>query len=142
MKHSFAPHLLLSLALTLAPTSVGAQAAPESPAPAADEAQRAPLAPGDSRVRIVRLSEVRGAVQLDRNTGDGFEATLQNMPIVEGARLQTAEGFAEIEFEDNTTLRLAPNSLVEFPRLILHATGVRASTINLKKGLAYVSLSS
>jgi FecR protein len=142
MKHSFAPHILLSLALTLAATSsVRAQAAPANPVPDAAEAESAPLAPGDSHVRIVRLSEVRGAVQLDRNTGGGFEATMQNMPIVEGARLRTADGFAEVEFEDNTTLRLAPNSLVEFPRLILHATGVHASTINLKKGLAYVSLS-
>jgi hypothetical protein len=142
MKHSFAPHLLLSLALALATPSVHAQDTPANPAPDAPEAQPAPLAPGDSHIRIVRLSEIRGAVQLDRNTGQGFEATMQNMPVVEGTRLQTADGFAEIEFEDNTTVRLAPNSLLEFPRLILHATGVRVSTISLKKGMAYVSLSS
>ena len=70
-----------------------------------------------SNIRIVRLSEVKGEVQLDRNIGRDFEPAIANMPIVEDSRLQTATGVAEVEFEDNSTLRLAPDSLVEFPRL-------------------------
>ena len=53
--------------------------------------------PGDSHVRIVRLSDAKGMLALDRKTGLGFEQTMQNMPIVEGERLQTAEGYAEVE---------------------------------------------
>jgi hypothetical protein len=95
--------------------------------------------PGDSHVRIVRLSDVSGTLALDRKTGLGFEQTMQNMPIVEGERLHTADGYAEVEFEDNTTLRLAPNSQVDFPLLALRSTGAKASTMNVVKGTVYVS---
>ena len=33
---------------------------------------------------------------------------MANLPIVEKSRLQTGMGVAEVEFEDNSTLRLAP----------------------------------
>src|ERR1017187_7746217 len=70
-----------------------------------------------SKVRIVRLSEVRGLVLMDRNIGRGLEAATANLPIVEGSRIQTGTGVAEIEFEDNSTLRLTPGSVVDFPQL-------------------------
>ena len=91
-------------------------------------------------MRIVRLSEVKGTVLLDRNTGRGFEPAVANMPIVEKSRLQTGDGVAEVEFEDNSTLRLAPNSLVEFPQLERLAGGTTASSARLVKGMVYVSL--
>jgi hypothetical protein len=94
----------------------------------------------NSKVRIVRLSEIRGAVQLDRNTGRGFEEAMVNLPIVEQARLQTGTGVAEVEFEDNSTLRLAPDSLVEFSQLELLPSGAKASTVTLRKGTVYASL--
>jgi hypothetical protein len=98
--------------------------------------------PGDSHVRIVRLSDVKGTLSLDRKTGNGFEATMPNMPIVEGEKLRTAEGYAEVEFEDNSTLRVAPNSLVEFPLLALRGSGAKASTIQVVRGIVYVNLES
>src|SRR5450756_1424713 len=85
--------------------------------------ERAPLAAGESRVRIVRLSDVRGAVKLDRRTRQGFEPSIQNMPIVEGMRLATEGGSAEVEFEDDSTVRATPDTLIEFPRLVLEASG-------------------
>lgn len=100
----------------------------------------APQAAGTSKVRIVRLSEVKGDVLLDRHNGRGFEHAMANLPIVEQSRLQTGTGAAEVEFEDNSTLRLAPDSLVEFPRLERMASGATASTVHLVKGMAYVSL--
>ncbi|MBB5343718.1 FecR family protein [Tunturibacter empetritectus] len=98
--------------------------------------------PGDSHVRIVRLSDVKGTLSLDRKTGNGFEATMPNMPIIEGEKLRTAEGYAEVEFEDNSTLRVAPNSLVEFPLLALRSSGAKASTIHVVRGMVYVNLQS
>ncbi len=95
---------------------------------------------GVSKVRIVRLSEVRGQVQLDRNIGRGFEPAMNNLPIVEKSRLRTDVGVAEVEFEDNSTLRLAPDSEVEFPQLERQANGATASSAHLLKGMAYVSL--
>ena len=95
---------------------------------------------GVSKVRIVRLSEVRGQVQLDRNNGRGYEPGIANLPIVENSKLKTGEGVAEVEFEDNSSLRVAPDSIVEFPQLERVASGGTASTVHLLQGMAYVSL--
>jgi hypothetical protein len=93
-----------------------------------------------SKVRIVRLSEVKGDVILDRNPGKGFETAFSNLPIIEGSRLQTGVGRAEVEFEDNSTVCLAPFTLIEFSRLQLLPSGGKASTVEVLKGTAYVSL--
>jgi len=96
--------------------------------------------PGVSKVRIVRLSETRGQVQLDRNNGRGFEPGITNLPIVENSKLKTGEGVAEIEFEDNSSLRVAPDSVVEFTQLERMANGGTASTVHVTQGMVYVSL--
>jgi len=107
-----------------------------------DNASSQPSAPvsSHSKIRIVRLSEVKGEVQLDRQTGKGFEGAMANLPVVEGERLKTGNGVAEVEFEDNSTVRVAQNSLVEFPRLELLPSGAKASAINVVQGMVYVSL--
>ena len=114
-----------------------------TPSPYEDaSAQTAPVQTpsGNSKVRIVRLSEVKGNVLLDRNTGRGFETPMTNLPITEGVKLKTGEGLAEVEFEDNSTVRVGQNSLVEFPRLELLHSGAKASSINVLQGTVYVSL--
>jgi len=94
----------------------------------------------ESRARIVRLSEVQGSVQMDRGTGDGFDKTFLNMPVVEGSRLKTGgDGRAEVEFEDGSALRLVPNSEVEFTKLSLGSDGQKLSTMQLAAGTAYVN---
>ncbi|MBW8869947.1 MAG: hypothetical protein JF563_04110 [Acidobacteriales bacterium] len=51
----------------------------------------------DSQARIVRLSDVQGSVQLDKNTGVGFERAFANLPITQGAKLSAgANGRAEV----------------------------------------------
>lgn len=96
--------------------------------------------PAVSKVRIVRLSEANGSVQMDRNVGRGYEPVMANLPIVEHSRLQTVVGVAEVEFEDNSTLRVAPNSIVEFEELDRLPGGATVSSVRLVKGMAYVSL--
>jgi FecR-like protein len=96
--------------------------------------------PGDSHVRIVRLSDVKGMVAMDRLTGKGFEPTMQNMPVIEGAKLATHQGIAEIEFEDGSTMRVVPNSMVEFPQLALRSSGAKATTVRVESGTVYVNL--
>lgn len=94
----------------------------------------------DSQVRIVRLSDVEGIVQIDRNTGQGYEKAFLNSPIVEGAKLRTdKDARAEVEFEDGSTLRITPGSVVEFPVLSLRDSGAKASTVNVKEGTAYLN---
>jgi FecR protein len=143
MKTTSAISTAALLALTLAGFSSPAQ---ETVAPAgttaSDDASARPQTPvsANSKVRIVRLSEVKGQVQLDRVTGKGFEGAMANLPITEGSKLKTEDGVAEVEFEDNSTVRLAQNSVVEFPRLELLPSGAKASTISVLQGTVYVSL--
>jgi hypothetical protein len=93
-----------------------------------------------SKVRIVRLSEVKGEVQMDRANGRGMETAITNLPIVEHSKVSTAMGAAEVEFEDNSTLRVGPDSLVEFEKLERMANGATVSWVHVLKGTAYVSL--
>src|SRR6266478_55819 len=88
-------------------------------------------ASAESKARIVRLSEVQGSVQMDRGTGDGFDKTFLNMPIVEGSRLKTVE--------DGSALRIVPNSEVEFTRLALGDDGQKLNTMQLVAGTAYIN---
>src|SRR5712672_4137811 len=92
-------------------------------------------AAAESQARIVRLSDVQGSVQIDKNAGLGFERAFANLPITQGTQLRTREsGRAEIEFEDGSTLRVTPNTTVTFSRLGLNAAGKRISTVNLAEG--------
>jgi len=103
-----------------------------------------PSAALDSNVRIVRLSFISGDVQLDRHEGQGYERAIMNMPIVQGNRLWTRgeDALAEVEFEDGSTLRLAPGATVEFQELWLRNSGEKVSSIELRSGTAYLDVHS
>ncbi|HKM46609.1 MAG TPA: FecR family protein [Terriglobales bacterium] len=97
-------------------------------------------AAAESQVRIVRLSDVQGGVQIDKNTGLGFENAFLNLPITQGTQLRTRDnGRAEIEFEDGSTLRLTPQTTVVFGTLGANDAGKRTSGVNLVEGRAYVN---
>ncbi|MFZ1129661.1 MAG: FecR family protein [Terriglobales bacterium] len=98
-------------------------------------------ASAESKARIVRLSEVQGPVQIDRSAGDGFDKAFINLPVIEGARVKTGQdGRAEVEFEDGSALRLAPDSEVAFTHLALGDDGQKLSTVQLVSGTVYVNL--
>src|ERR1700692_4834672 len=94
----------------------------------------------DSQARIVRLSQVDGDVQIDRNLGQGYEKAFINLPVTQGAKLRTGQGGrAEIEFEDGSSLRLTPGSILEFPELALRDSGACSSSVELQQGTAYLN---
>jgi FecR protein len=94
----------------------------------------------DSQARVVRLSEVQGDVQVDRNAGQGLEKAFLNLPISQGVKLQTGkDGRAEVEFEDGSTLRVTPETVITFPQLSLRDSGAKVSTVHLQEGSAYVN---
>src|SRR5262245_12626031 len=98
-------------------------------------------AAAESKARIVRLSEVQGSVQMDRGTGDGFEKTFLNMPVIEGSRLKTGDdGRAEVEFEDGSAIRIVPNSEVDFIHLALDDNGRKLNTVQFVEGTLYVNI--
>jgi hypothetical protein len=90
----------------------------------------------DSQARIVRLSYVEGDVQ-HAHQGSGFENATMNVPIVEGDQLRAgSDGWAEIEFEDGSTIRLAPESAIGFSELRLLSSGGTATSVDLDQGEA------
>lgn len=96
---------------------------------------------GDSQVRIVRLSFLDGAVQIDRNTGEGFEKAITNMPITQGVKLSTGEdGEAEVEFENGSTVRLAPDTRITFDQLSLRGDGGKVNLLTMQEGTAYFDI--
>jgi hypothetical protein len=100
-----------------------------------------PKALADSQARIVRLSYVDGDVQMDRRDGRGFEHAFLNMPLTPGTRLSTgADGRAEIEFEDGSTVRLTPGALVETQSLDLRSSGGKYTLVDLQEGTAYFNI--
>jgi hypothetical protein len=137
---------LTAAVLTAQQANEPAQVPVNDNATAAAGSAQSPTTPGlngehaYSKVRIVRISEAKGEIQMDRNTGHGFEDAMTNLPIVEGCRLRTEAGAAEIEFEDNSTLRLAPGSSIEFSTLELLPSGAKVSTVNVLRGMVYASL--
>jgi hypothetical protein len=94
----------------------------------------------DSQARIVRLSDVQGSVQIDKNSGLGFESAFANLPITQGTQLRAGDnGRAEIEFEDGSTLRVAPNTTVRFSTLGVTDAGKHVSEVALEQGRVYVN---
>jgi hypothetical protein len=92
----------------------------------------------DSHARIVRLSDIEGDIEIDR--GQGFQRAVLNLPVIEGSKLRAGyDGYAEVEFEDSTTVRITPGTVVEFPRLELQSSGAKGTTVNVLEGIAYVS---
>src|SRR4051812_40669780 len=89
----------------------------------------------DSYARIVRLCDIDGTVEIDRNNGGNFEKALQNMPITKGVRLRTgSSGRAEVEFENGSVIRLVGDSTVEFNQLSLRTNGERLSEMRVADG--------
>jgi hypothetical protein len=94
-------------------------------------------APG---VRIVRLSLALGDVQIDRNSGDGWEQAINNMPVIGGARIYAAEqAKAELQFEDGSSLRLVGPGQVSMIELSSVADGSPVNVIQIDSGVVYIN---
>jgi FecR protein len=93
-----------------------------------------------SHARIVRLSYAEGSVQLSGERG--LENATMNVPITEGSRLSTSSnGWAEVQLEDGSTVRLAPSTQVTFAELGRDSSGATLTTIDLDQGEAEFKVS-
>ena len=89
----------------------------------------------DSHARIVRLSYVDGQVRLDN--GHGYESATMNVPLTERDWLQTgSDGWAEVQLEDGSVIRLAPETEIAFTELGRSYSGGTTTTIDLDQGEA------
>jgi uncharacterized membrane protein YgcG len=89
--------------------------------------------------RVIRLSVVDGKVQiLASNQTVLFESAVANMPLTQGNFLQTsADGKAELQFEDGSIVRLVPNSELQLVELKGDNPGHLKTTIEVFSGEAY-----
>ena len=95
-------------------------------------------AQAESHVRIIRLSYIDGTVEMDRGVGQGMEKAILNTPVTEGVRLATGnDGLAEVEFENNSTIRLGENSEIQFTKLLNDDQGAKVNEVQLLRGTAY-----
>lgn len=98
------------------------------------------MASVDSHARIVRLSYVDGQVQMDRDGARGLETAFLNMPLAQGSRVATgSEGYAEIEFENGSTIRLTPGSETIFREMGTRGDS-RVTLVDLNSGTAYFNI--
>jgi hypothetical protein len=80
---------------------------------------------------------------MDRATGEGLERAILNTPVVEGTRLVTGtDGLAEVEFENESALRLTGDSAVKFSQLLMNDAGAKVNQIQVDKGLVYLNTAS
>jgi uncharacterized membrane protein YgcG len=99
-------------------------------------------AQAESHVRIVRLSYIDGQVQM-AHADQGLDRAILNTPIVQGTRIVTRnDGLAEVEFEDQSALRLAENSEVKFRQLSMNDAGVKVNEIEVVRGVVFFDVCS
>jgi hypothetical protein len=90
-----------------------------------------------SHVRAVRLSFTQGPVTMRRPGSEAWSAAAVNTPLQEGFVVATAKGsFAEIQFENGSTVRLGENSSVDFNELALTPEGGHINHLTLDRGYA------
>jgi hypothetical protein len=87
--------------------------------------------------RAVRLSFVDGQVKLAQGNQVLAEQAVANMPLFEGMQLTTADsGKAEIQFEDGSVVRIAPDSMLTLQ--VLRGAGTTADAeLTVNSGLCY-----
>ena len=84
-----------------------------------------------SHARIVRISYLQGTVQYN-----GAPAVM-NSPVTEDGRLVTGtDGLAEVEFEDQSAIRLASETQISFAQLARLSTGEARTRVDLEDGEA------
>ncbi len=135
---SFCIHLrrIITVAATLAfllaaPLVLRAQSNQNPPAPPADAVHQP----------VLRMSDVHGDVRVYRGDLLAFPKAFLNMPIDEGMRIVTGEtGRAEIQFEDGSVARLAPNSSLVVEHLESGSDGIFNGRLRALSGLTYYEL--
>ena len=91
----------------------------------------------ESPARVVRLSFVEGHVSAGRPDNAEWAEAPVNTPIEEGFKLSTSEdSFAEVEFENGSTVRLGQLSRLEFTQLALAPDGSKINRLSMDMGYA------
>ena len=106
-----------------------------------DDAQKPPSLAGISHARVVSLSLVSGTVIARRPGSTKWAGATVDTPIEEGVSIATARhSFAEVQFENGSTLRLGELSCVDFKQLALAPQRRHVSHLTLDVGFATINV--
>lgn len=95
---------------------------------------------GGQQTRAVRLSYVQGQVQISQGNQSISSEAAANMPLFEGYQITTGQdGQAEIQFEDGSVARIAPDSGLTLSILRGQGSNGEAEMV-LNGGLGYFEL--
>jgi ferric-dicitrate binding protein FerR (iron transport regulator) len=93
-----------------------------------------------SHARIVSLTFVEGTVLIRRAGFANWIRAASNTPVEEGTSLATSRrSFAEVEFEDGSTVRIGEFSRLEFTQLVIAPRSGRYSRMTLGFGRVTMS---
>jgi ferric-dicitrate binding protein FerR (iron transport regulator) len=98
-----------------------------------------PSSAGVSHARVVSLSLVSGTVMARRPGSTKWAGATMDTPIEEGVSIATARhSFAEVQFENGSTVRLGELSRVDFTQLALAPHSGRINRLTLVVGFATI----
>jgi hypothetical protein len=104
---------------------------------ATDDTQQPPSTVVLSHVRVVRLSFVDGTVTVRSPGSTEWAPATINVPIQEGFSVATdKKSFAEVQFENGSTVRLGELSAIDFTQLALTPQGGHINHLTLDGGYA------
>src|SRR5213080_1888992 len=91
-----------------------------------------------SQFRYARLCDFDGKVEVQLHAADPWQPALRNMPLPQSTWVRTGPAsHVEIELDEGSAIRLAPDSLVELSDYTRLSTGQRITILSLDHGLAY-----
>jgi len=97
-----------------------------------------PAALASTPVRVARVGELEGKVDVQLHAADAWRPAVRNLPLVESAWVRTASGArVEMELDDGGALRLIGDALCEFSDYTRLSTGQRVTVLSLDHGVAY-----
>ena len=89
-------------------------------------------------VRVARLGELDGKVEVQLHAADPWRPAARNTPLVESTWIRTSPAArVEMELDDGSTLRLAGEALCELSDYTRLSTGQRVTLLSLDHGVAY-----
>jgi len=91
-----------------------------------------------SSFRYARLGEFDGKPEAQIHAADAWLPVVRNLPLPQSARVRTPAGsHAEIELDEGSVVRLAPDSLLELSDYTRLSSGQTVTLLSLDRGMAY-----
>src|SRR5579863_2004636 len=97
-----------------------------------------PAVIGAGPVRVARVGDLDGQVEVQLHAADMWQPATRNMPLLESTWVRTTSGARlEMEMDDGSAFRLTGDALCEISDYTRLSTGQRVTVLSLDHGVAY-----